>query len=219
MFIKCSTNNKASTVYDLFLQAVQRYGLPSRVRCDQGGENIIVAQHMLRHRGSERRSVLVGSSVHNQRIERYRLFYYLEYHGLLNPIDDCHIFALHYVFLPRINKSLLEFKDAWNNHKVRTEQGLTPNQLFTSGALRLREAGLSALDFFDQVSHNYGVEEDGVTPYDDDGVEVPPCRIDLSEDQLEELKETVDPLGDSDDFGIDLFERVLTFLQSTVISD
>lgn len=48
---------------------------------------------------------------------------------------------------------------------------------------------------------------------------MPPCRIDLSEDQLEELKETVDPLGDSDDFGIDLFERVLTFLQSTVISD
>ena len=233
VFIKCSTNNKAATVYDLFIQAVQRYGLPSRVRCDQGGENILVAQHMLRHRGSERRSVLVGSSVHNQRIERlwrdmhrcvtvtfYRLFYYLEYHGLLNPIDNIHIFAVHYVYLPRINKSLLEFKDAWNSHKVRTEQGFTPSQLFTSGALRLRESGLSALDFFDCVSDNYGVEEDGVTPYDDDeGVEVPPCRLNLSEDQLEELKETVDPLSDSDNFGIDLYERALIFLQSTVATD
>ena len=72
VFIKCSTNNKAATVYDLFLQAVHRYGLPSRTRCDQGGENILVAQHMLCHHGSERRSVLVGSSVHNQRIERLR---------------------------------------------------------------------------------------------------------------------------------------------------
>lgn len=188
---------------------------------------------MLRHRGSERRSVLVGSSVHNQRIERlwrdmhrcvtvtfYRLFYYLEYHGLLNPIDDVHIFALHYIYLPRINKSLLEFKDAWNSHKVRTEQGLTPSQLFTSGALQLRESGLSALDFFDRVTDNYGVEEEGVTPYDDDeGVEVPPCQLNLSEDQLEELKETVDPLSDGDDFGIGLYERALAFLQSTITSD
>lgn len=228
VFIKCSTNNKASTVYDSFLQAVRRYGLPSRVRCDQGGENIIVAQHMLHHRGSERRSVIVGSSVHNQRIERlwkdmhrcvtamfYRLFYYLEYHELLNPIDEIHLFALHYVFLPRINKSLLEFKEAWNSHKVRTEQGFTPNQLFTSGALRLREAGLAALDFFDRVLDNYGVEEDGSTPYDDEGVEVPPCRISLPRDQLEELVETIDPLSESDDFGIDIYERVLQLTASS----
>ena len=112
--------------------------------------------------------------------------------------------------MPRINKCLLEFKDAWNNHKIRTEQGLTPSQLFTSGALRLRESGLSALDFFDRVMDNYGIEEDGVTPYDDDeGVEVPRCQLDLSEDQLEELKETVDPLSDSDNFGIELYERAL----------
>ena len=220
-------------MYDLFLQAIQRYGLPSRVRCDQGCENILVAQHMLRHRGSERRSVLVGSSVHNQRIERlwrdmhrcvtvtfYRLFYYLEYHDLLNPIDDVHIFALQYIFLPRINKSLLEFKEAWNSHKVRTEQGLTPSQLFTSGALQLRQSGLSALDFFDRVTDNYGVEEEGVTPYDDaEGVEVPPCLLNLPDSRLEELKETVDPLSDSDSFGIDLYERALALLQSTVTSD
>ena len=71
VFIKCSSNNKASTVYESFLQAIERYGLPSRVRCDQGGENVLVARHMLRHRGSDRRSVLVGSSVHRTIVERY----------------------------------------------------------------------------------------------------------------------------------------------------
>lgn len=71
VYLGCSSNNRASTLYDLFLKAVGLYGLPSRIRCDQGGENVHVARHMLRHRGEERRSVLVGSSVHNQRIERF----------------------------------------------------------------------------------------------------------------------------------------------------
>ena len=39
VFIKCSSNNRANTVYESFLQAVNKYGLPSRIRCDQGGEN------------------------------------------------------------------------------------------------------------------------------------------------------------------------------------
>ena len=120
LFIQCSGNNRSSTVYDLFLQAVEQYGLPSKIRCDQGGENTRVAQHMLSHRGTERRSVLVGSSVHNQRIERlwkdshrcatsiyYRLsVYYLEQNELLDPINQHHLLALHHVYLPRINCSI-----------------------------------------------------------------------------------------------------------------
>lgn len=70
VYLRCSTNNRASTVYDLFLEAVSQHCLPSRVRSDQGRENIQVARHMLRHRGVNRRSIITGSSVHNQRIER-----------------------------------------------------------------------------------------------------------------------------------------------------
>ena len=70
VYLQCSGNNKSSTVYKLFLEAVTQYRLPSRVRSDQGRETILVAQHMIEHRGLDRGSMIVGSLVHNQRIER-----------------------------------------------------------------------------------------------------------------------------------------------------
>ena len=70
VYMGCSNNNRADTVYTLFLEGVRYYSLPSRVRCDQGRENTLVAAHMLDNLGQDRQSVIVGSSVHNQRIKR-----------------------------------------------------------------------------------------------------------------------------------------------------
>jgi len=36
-------NNQATTVYRLFIAAAERFGLPSRVGSEFGGENILVA--------------------------------------------------------------------------------------------------------------------------------------------------------------------------------
>ena len=82
----------------------------------------------------------------------YRLFYYLEQNDFLSPISSTDLFALHYIFLPRINQSLEEFVGAWNNYAIRTEDGQTPNQLFTAGSLQLHNSGLTALDFFNDVT-------------------------------------------------------------------
>jgi len=109
-------------------------------------------------------NMITGPSVHNQCIKRlwrdmhqcvtklhYQLFYHLEETGLFDPLDELRLYVLHYVFAPRINKALSEFKDAWNPHAIRTQHNKSPFQLFTAGLLLLRHSGHTAMDFFSPV--------------------------------------------------------------------
>ena len=45
----------------------------------------------------------------------YQLFYHMEECSLLDPSNEIHIFALHYVYLPRINRHLRIFSSGHNN--------------------------------------------------------------------------------------------------------
>lgn len=224
--MSCSTNNQASTVYELFINAIQQYHVPSRVRSDQGRENILVAQHMIERRGADRRSMIVGSSIHNQRIERlwrdmhhgvtklfYRLFYFLEENNQLDPLNEQHLYALHYVFVPRINHALNEFKNAWNHHGIRSAHNRSPYQLFTAGMLLLQHSQLTAMDFFTPVDDFYGIDEDGPEPDDEaSSVVVPQLNFQINAHNLCQLRNTVNPLAVSENFGIDLYENVIRFI-------
>ena len=78
---------------------------------------------------------------------------------MLDPINERDLFALHCVFIPRINEALQSFQEAWNHHHIRTERGMTPNQLFVAGALQLRNSGSVAIDFFDNVPEDYELKK------------------------------------------------------------
>ena len=54
----------------LFERAVSDLGIPSRIRTDKGGENVMIWEYMENERGPNRESYLAASSVHNQRIKR-----------------------------------------------------------------------------------------------------------------------------------------------------
>jgi len=148
-FIQTGTNNTANAVLNLFAQACYKYGLPSRVRCDHGGENVNVALFMNLVRGTDRCSCILGKSVHNQRIERlwrdvatqvteffYKLFYELEDENILDCNNSMHLSALHYVFLPIINGRMSCFQSSWNAHRLRTAGNLSPQQLWVDGMLK-----------------------------------------------------------------------------------
>ena len=161
--------------------------------------------------------VIVGSSVHNIRIERlwrdtfrcvlsifYQLFYYLEEQGKLNPLKESDIYCLHYVYIPRVNKALNMFRDGWNSHALTTEQCLTPIQLFTSGSL-LRSPQSINID---------SEMRTGTVQVDTDGVVIPENFSPLSEEQEEELKALVNPLRSSSNYGIDIYSEVQQFVSN-----
>ena len=90
----------------LFADAVAKYGVPEQVKSDRGGENVAVWQYMLEQHHSES-AVLVGSSTHNERIERlwrdvYRcvgvlfadLFREMEGEGNLSCLNEVYRFVL-----------------------------------------------------------------------------------------------------------------------------
>ena len=148
VYMKVSANNKARTVLSAFTSAVREFGIPSRIRTDRGGENLMVSRWMLEHplRGPDRRSVIAGRSVHNQRIERlwrdlysgcicffYSFFYYLEDTNILNREDERDKYALHFVFLPVIQQQLDTFREGWAHHSMRTMSNRTPLQVWMLG--------------------------------------------------------------------------------------
>nr|XP_023028824.1 uncharacterized protein LOC111516986 [Leptinotarsa decemlineata] len=148
IYVSCTTSVTAETVINLFVPAVKKYGLPSRMRSDHGLENLFVAILMNSVRGLRRGSHITGRSVHNQRIERlwvdvfkqvinkfYDLFYEMENEGILDPDNVVHRFVLQKVYLSEINNNLKKLRNAWNNHKVRTENNRTPHEIWINGFL------------------------------------------------------------------------------------
>jgi len=234
-FMKASNRNSRDVVTRNFVVAASQYGIPSRIRVDHGKENDDICSIMELLRGPGRSSALRGTSCHNQRIERnwrdmwngvtnlyYDAFHFLEEREYLDVDNPNHIWALHYIYLPRVNRDLELFRNQWNNHGLRTEHHQTPLQMFVGGSLQLSNHGLSGLqDLFQtrvqHVDQNVDQAVNDILSTSDlqepSGTEIPGIPCPLSSDSLENLKETIDPLDDSmDELGFELFRHVIDFI-------
>lgn len=57
----------------------------------------------------------------------------MEEHGVLDSLNELHLFSLHCIYLPQIQRSAAEFQNQWNNHGLSTQGGQTPLQLWQRG--------------------------------------------------------------------------------------
>lgn len=231
VYLQCSNNNRADTVLKLFLEACGEFGTPSRVRCDQGVENYDVGRYMLQVRGLNRGSIITGSSIHNQRIERlwrdvHRLivttfksiFLYMEDEGILDPLDNLHLFCLHLVYIPRINHALKEFVNQYNDHPIRTEHNCTPRQLFCLGANALPLSVGTVMDDVVDPDDHYGVDEEGPVSelQNEDAIIVDPPEMELNRQQetiIEHFSNSTSLVDDGND-GISHYLQTLQLLES-----
>uniref|UniRef100_A0A3B1J120 Integrase catalytic domain-containing protein n=1 Tax=Astyanax mexicanus TaxID=7994 RepID=A0A3B1J120_ASTMX len=212
--LRASNNNRSSTVMESFVNAVSKYGVPSRIRTDHGGENNSVCLMMNIFRGPERGSALRGRSTHNQRIERlwgdlwrgltnvyYDIFSFLESEGIVDIDNEMDLWALHYVYLPRINRDLDAFVRQWNNHSFRTERHQSPTQIFVRGCLE---------------QQGRPTTEPQAAPAS--GVTVPQVHFTLDPANMEQLAAQINPLGGPrTQLGLDILQDVLTFLRAVTL--
>ena len=213
VYLRCSGNNRAVTVLRSFMDAIADYGIPEKVRSDLGGENVEVWRYMI-HQHSSDRAIVVGSSTHNERIERlwrdvfrcvgtifYSTFKQLEEEEKLDPLNEIDLYCLHRVFLPRINAALDAFVESWNNHPISGERNFSPNQLFIHGALQQNIT----------IDSPYDPSDTTTIPDSNEAVSVPrvtfkPCH------QLEQQLRLVNPLAPSNNCGRDVYYLVINIV-------
>lgn len=216
VFMKCSDNNRATTVLDSFINGISSFGSPACVRTDCGGENVDVWRYMLSTNQSDPSCVITGSSTHNVRVERMwrdmcrsvsssfsTTFADIESEGVLDPLNDVDMFCLHYIYLPRINRSLQGFKESWNRHSMSTEGNMSPYQMFFEGLSAIQTDSSSAVNspHMNTGSANHTIDIPN-------RVEVPrntfvPCSILLTQLSI------VQPLHVSTDFGKSFYYEVI----------
>ena len=220
-FLQCLNNNRAETLLEHFKQGIENYGLPLRVRTDKGMENIKIADFMLEHRGNT--GILTGKSVHNQRIERlwrdlyegvlssyHSLFYYMEDEGILDAMNDAHLWALHYVYMHKINEKLNIWREAWASHRLRTVR-TSPIRLFTSGMMN-NPVGYSQADDSpnddQEAPYNVLANDNDTRPILD------PTDIEPAAETNRLLALNCPKSWTSDNFGIDIYLKAVELLES-----
>ncbi|XP_051997736.1 uncharacterized protein LOC127654572 [Xyrauchen texanus] len=222
MYLGSANNNKASTALGFFMSSVEKFGFPLRVRGDQGSKmsallNACSLFMAVAEQATCREKVCIikGWSLWRDvwmAVTRvyYELLHGLEEECLLDPSNSLQLFCAQYIFVPRLQMDLDTFTAGWDNHPLRTEQNLTPNQLWTIGLLQYPVAAPENLE--DLQDHFLDFNPDRQEAAAASGVVLPPIQCPLGPQAMAGLREAINPISPSQDNGKDIYKAALDYV-------
>jgi len=84
--------------------------------------------------------------------------------------------------------------------------------------LALRQSGLTALDFFESVSEDYGIDEAGFSSDNSaETVQISRIEFELPEEHYRHLTSIVNPTQNSEHFGIDLYQQTIRYIDFVTV--
>ena len=112
--------------------------------------------------------------------------------------------------MPRINNSLEEYTQLFNDHPIGTEKNWTPNQMWANGMLHLENPLARGNIEEDNLETDYlGIDPNGPSPFEDSPNDVSVPNVVIEGVEMGQFKrlalERIDPLANSSDMGVDIY--------------
>uniref|UniRef100_A0A8B9H5Z3 Integrase core domain-containing protein n=1 Tax=Astyanax mexicanus TaxID=7994 RepID=A0A8B9H5Z3_ASTMX len=167
MCLSVATNNLASTAFAAFKEATEKHGIPSRIE----------------HLWLDVKTCVTS--------KYYNILQSLEREQLLDVCSSEDLFAVHAVFLPKLRKDLESFVDGWNNHPIRTESNMTPEQLWHCG---IKEISIDQPENVEDLEEP-DIDWDIATNHDgemDGEIVVPQIESHLNEGQIQVVQSLIE---------------------------
>jgi len=140
----------------------------------------------------------------------------MEQVGLLSRNDNIDLFALHYVYTPRINNALAQFIETYNNHGLSTKHGRTLHQLWISGILQHHSSNYCGVrgiidDSLPDDLAVYGDDPDAPLPQGEEfsGVDVATISLNVPDHVIMVLQESFHPEEEDGNQGINILSILI----------
>ena len=133
----------------------------------------------------------------------------MEDEGILDPLNDFHVAALHYVFLSKINEKLQLWRGAWASHRLRTAHN-SPLALWVAGQFQ------SPVGISESELSLYGVEGvvDAVEPnVPEQGRPIINGIGTINQDCLNYLQDNIPHDWVSNNHGMDIYLRARNIIR------
>ena len=144
----------------------------------------------------------------------HQLFSFLENDGIIDCTNELHLWALHYIYLRRIDRDREVFREQWNSHGLRTVGHHTPCQIFVQGCLQRQTQPLRAMgEIFGSGTAQQGAAAALLALNWQEVVTVPANQFGPSHAQMQQLQGVDTLAGPISSLAIDALQSVTDILE------